>query len=706
MIAIYKRELKAYFHTFIGALFIGANLFLMGIYFSVYNLFMGYPHIGYPLSAVVFLFLISIPILTMRILSEERKQKTDQLILTSPVSVTGIVVGKFLALATIFTIPVVIISIYPLLLSMFGTVALGESYVALLGYYLYGLSCIAICMLISSLTESQVIAAVLSFAVLFLGYVMSGICTMISSTGNVLTTILSAFDTLCRFEDMLNGSLQLSSVVYYISVIVLALIFTVQSIQKRRYHVSKNTFALSGYSSAVLIISTVVIVLFNMAVAKMPMKYTVFDVTTNKLYSLTEETIQLVSELTEDINIYVIVNDKQADELVDTTLQQYAALNNHIKVSYIDPAVNPQFYTKYTEDGINSNSIIVESSKRSKVIDYSEIYQSEMDYYTYSYTTTGYDGEGQVTSAIAYVTTDDIPMVYLVEGHGENQFDSSFLSIIEKSNAAYQTINLMDYEKIPEDAGCVVINAPSADFSDDDTDKMINYMEQGGDVLLVSGYTGEAMPNFEKLLEFYGVEVSEGMIIEGDLNYYYQDPFYLLPEVVYDTVTESVYNSGAYVFVPYAQGLTYEEKEKEKENVTVTPLLSTTKESYLRNNLDAVDTYDKQEDDIDGPFHVGLKCETSTVEGSSLGLIFSSNSLFTPDADSMVAGNNSMLFSGSIGAFTEYAVNIAIPVKNYEVEYLTIPQSTLVLLALVTIIVIPFVILTAGFMVWVVRRKR
>lgn len=702
MKAIYKRELSSYFHSFIGALFIGANLFLMGIYFSVYNLFMGYPHIGYALSAIVFLFLISIPILTMKVLAEERKQKTDQLILTSPVSVTGIVVGKFLALATVFTIPVVIIAAYPLILGQFGEIAFGESYVALLGYYFYGLSCIAICMFISSLTESQVIAAVLSFAVLFLGYVMSGICAMISVGGNWLTSVLSAFDTIGRFEDLLNGSLELGSIVYYISVIVLALLFTVQSIQKRRYQISKKNFAISGYSSAVLVIGTTIVVVFNLIWAKLPLKYTVFDVTKNQLYTLTQETVTMLSGLEEAIHIYVIANEAQADELLDQTLLNYEGQSPYIQVSYVDPAVNPQFYTQYTDEGINSNSLIVESAMRSKVIDYSEIYQSELDYYTYSYTTTGYDGEGQLTSAIAYVTTDDVPMIYFVEGHGESTFDSSFLSIVEKANAEYQTINLMDYDSIPGNADCVIFYAPSADLSDDDVEKMLTYMEQGGDVILISGYTGEELPNYEKLLDFYGVSVTEGMIIEGNRNYYYQDPFYLLPDVIYDTVTENVYNNGAYVFVPYAQGLTYEDRE----DVEVTPLLSATEESYVRDQLESTDTYEKQENDIDGPFDVGLKCEKMIGEESSLGLIYSGKSLFTKDADSMVAGNNSKLFSGTIGAFTEYSVNVAIPVKSYEVEYLTISQSSLIFLALLTTIVIPFTFLAGGFMIWFMRRKR
>lgn len=227
MIAIYKRELRAYFHSFIGALFIGVTLFLLGIYFAVYNLFMGYPYIGYALSSVVFVFLISIPILTMRILAEERHQKTDQLILTSPVSVGGIVVGKFLAVATVFAIPVLVICFYPLILSLFGNVAFGESYLAILGFFLYGIASISVCVFISSLTESQVIAAVLSFGALFLGYVMSGLCNMISSTGNLLTKILSVFDMVSRFDAVLNGSLEISSIVYYLSVTALFLVFTV-----------------------------------------------------------------------------------------------------------------------------------------------------------------------------------------------------------------------------------------------------------------------------------------------------------------------------------------------------------------------------------------------------------------------------------------------------------------------------------------------
>lgn len=702
MIAIYKRELKSYFHSFLGALFIGATLFLLGIYFAVYDLFMGYPYIGYALSSVVFLFLISFPILTMRILAEERHQKTDQLILTAPVSVSSIVVGKFLALATVFAIPVAIISIYPLILSIFGTVSFGESYLAILGFFLYGLACIAIGVFISSLTESQVISAVLTFGALFLGYIMSGICNMISTTGNLLTKILSAFDMVSRFDDLLNGSLQLTSIIYYVSVIVLFLIFTVQSIQKRRYQVSSKNISMSAYSSTVVIISTALVVFLNVLVAELPSKYTVFDVTSNKLYSLTDETRAMVETLQEDVNIYVLVNEEQADSILDTTLQNYADLNSHIRVSYVDPAVNPKFFTQYTNSSVTYNSVIVEGSKRSKVIDYNNIYETEIDYSTYSSSVTGYDGEGQITSAIAYVTSDDMPKIYLLEGHGETSFDDSFLSAIEKENVDYETINLVNYDEVPGDAQCVMINSPTEDLSDDDTEKMLNYMNNGGDVLLISGYTGKELANFSSLLDYYGVSVSMGLVIEADKNYYYgRNPFYLFPDITYDSITSSAYNSGSYVFVPEAQGLTI----NENEDTEVTALLTSSNESYVRDDLTSSDSYDKQEGDIDGPFAVGVKCVKTVGEESSTAIIYSSKLMFTEGADSVVAGTNSKLFSGSLGNLVTHSGSVSIPVKSYGISYLVLTENNVILISLLTVIVIPFAFLVGGFIVWFRRRK-
>mgnify|MGYP001048943282 FL=1 len=182
MTAIYKRELKSYLTSMVGYLFIFFILVLTGIYFSAYQLSAAYPKFEYTLSAITFAFLIGVPILTMRVLAEERKQKTDQLLLTAPVSVSGIVIGKYLALVTVFAVPMAVMCTYPLIMSRFGTVEFASAYTAVLGFFLLGCANIAIGVFMSALTESQVIAAVLTFVFLFAFYMMNGISSFFSQT--------------------------------------------------------------------------------------------------------------------------------------------------------------------------------------------------------------------------------------------------------------------------------------------------------------------------------------------------------------------------------------------------------------------------------------------------------------------------------------------------------------------------------------------
>lgn len=703
MTAIFKREFRAYFHSFIGCLFISAILFITGIYVTVYNLLSGYPNVSYALSGIIFIFIISVPILTMRILAEEKRQKTDQLILTAPVSVGRIVMGKFIALGAVFTIPVLIISLYPLVLSSFGSVPLLESYAAVLAFYLYGLTCIAIGIFVSSLTESQVIAAVITFAVLFLGYVMTGICNMISATGNWLTRLLSAFNLVSRFDNLVAGTFDIKSILYYLSIIAVVLFLTVQSIQKRRYSVSVKKIKMGAYSFAAVVIAVAAAAVINLLAGEVPAKYTTFDVTANKLYSLTEDTKTLLDGLEDTINIYVLSSESAQDTTVEKTLEQYEALSDSITVTYVDPMVNPKFHTKYTDAEITRNSLIVESDKRSKVLDYTTLYETNIDYTTYSQVVTGYDAEGQITSAIDYVTSDDMPKIYFIEGHGELALETDFNAAIEKANVDYESINLLQYDMVPEDAECVVIHAPTSDFSEDDTEKILNYLKNGGDALIVTTWTTEDMSNFQKILNYYEITAADGMVIEEDANGYYQSPFYILPTIEYDTVTDAV--SDSYIFAPYAQGLLL--PEETGDDLELIPLLSTSAQSYAKADVNNAEDYSKQENDAAGPFTLGVRA-VKTIDDDiiSTAIIYSSESLFTDSADMMVSGANMTLFSSSISMLvSEMASAIAVPVKSYDVSYLTISQSNIVMMGMTITIIIPLLILMGGFVIWFRRRK-
>ena len=287
MLAIYKKELRQYFNSMIGFVFLAFFLVIIGIYTWAYNLSSGLGNFEVTLGGISFMYVLLVPILTMRIVAEENRQKTDQLLLTAPVSVWDIVFGKYLALVAVFAIPVVIMCFYPLIMSKFGTVAYASAYTGILGFFLLGCANLAIGVFMSALTESQVIAAVLTFVFLFSFYMMNGISSFFSQTSmstavafgllivaiaiiiytmikNVLISavigvvgeialvivyvvkssifqggiqkVLNVFNLSGHYENFTNGVFDVTGIVYFISVIAICLFLTMQSIQKRRWN--------------------------------------------------------------------------------------------------------------------------------------------------------------------------------------------------------------------------------------------------------------------------------------------------------------------------------------------------------------------------------------------------------------------------------------------------------------------------------------
>lgn len=286
MLAIYKKELKGYLTSMIGYVFIAFILMIVGVYFTAYNLTSSYPDFGTTLNGITFIFLVITPILTMRILAEEKKQKTDQLLFTSPQPVWKIILGKYLGMVTIYLIPILIISTYPLIMGKYGQISYKMAYTAVFGFLLLGCANIAIGLFISSITESQVIAAVLTFAILFICYVISGIQSFFSQTaissfaafillaiilciviyyltkdtlitgivgvvaiGSIVAVylikssffegaiqkLLNIFNITDHFSNFVGGIFDVTGVIYMISTISIFIFLTIQSVQKRRW---------------------------------------------------------------------------------------------------------------------------------------------------------------------------------------------------------------------------------------------------------------------------------------------------------------------------------------------------------------------------------------------------------------------------------------------------------------------------------------
>ena len=713
MLAIFKREFKSLFWNITGWLFIGITLALFGLYFFVYNLSYGYPYISYSLSAIAFLFMVTVPILTMRVLAEEKHAKTDQLLLTAPISVGKIVLGKFLALALVYTICIGVICVAPLVLMIFGDVPLAETYVGILGFWLYGLATIAIGTFVSSLTESQVISAVVSFGLIFVGYMMSSICSVISSSGNLLTKILGCYDLYTPLDDFFNGTLSVTGIVYYLSVIALALFLTEQMIQKRRWTISRNMISTSVFSTGMIAIVVALTVVVNLIASALPETYTQIDATSQKLYSITEDTEKYLDTLKDDVTLYVMVNKNSKDDNVDRTLQKYASASKHVKVKYVDPNVSPTFASKYTDNDVTSNSIIVVCGDRSKVIDYnSDIYEYSYDS-SYNYSVTGYDCEGQVTAAIQYVTSESTTNVYELTGHDESTLSGDFSEVFQKRFMNVGSLSLLTVDAIPEDCQAIFITAPQSDLSEDDLSKLSQYLGNGGKIYLSIDYSKwNDLTNFKKLLSDNNIETTESLLAETDRSYYYQSPFYLLPNVENTEVSSSVAGM-TQVFVPYSVGLTY--TGEDDSNVTSFMTTSDTTIAKAAANIaavqsqaDAANIASAQDGDTQGQYSLGIM--VTNENGGEL-CVLGSAMMCTDSANQIVSGHNATLFNGIVNALVttddENSDNaVVIAAKDYTVSNLTVSANAMLVYGILWGIFMPIVLIIIGIIVWARRRKR
>ena len=234
MSAIYKRELSSYFNSMIGYVFIAAMVFFNGIYFMAYNIYSGLPDFSYCLMSMMSILMFTVPILTMKAMAEERHSRTDQLLLTAPVPLWQVVLGKYLAMVTVFLIPVLLSAFCPLIIAASGEAHLLSDYATLLAFFLMGCVFIAVGMFLSSLTESQIIAAVGTFAVLLLFFLWEDLMSFLPGA---LSNVLSAFAFRTVFYNFAQYQVfDLSGLILYGSLAALFVFLTIQTLLRRRWN--------------------------------------------------------------------------------------------------------------------------------------------------------------------------------------------------------------------------------------------------------------------------------------------------------------------------------------------------------------------------------------------------------------------------------------------------------------------------------------
>lgn len=474
---------------------------------------------------------------------------------------------------------------------------------------------------------------------------------------------------------------------------------------RNRQALNTRTAKVGGYSFVLSLVVLAILIAVNVLASKLPTSWTQFDISAAQLYSLTSDTKVVVTNLQQDVTIYWISQAGKEDTVIQKLLDRYAELSDHITVVKKDPDVYPTFAQQYTEETVTNNSLVVESGDKSRYIGYDNIYQVDTgSYYTTGSVSQSFDGEGQITSAIDYVVSTDLPQVYLLSGHGEAEPSQTLSDELQRSN--YETVSdfsLLNVDAIPEDCDVLLINAPTSDISDEELTMLQDYITNGGKVVVLSGPQEDAdLPNLQILLTNYGVTFTDGVVVDTNRDYYvFTAPYVLMPEIQSSDITDPLKDGDYHVIVPIAQGLTVGETTN---GATVTSLLQTSTDSFSKAAGYAMTTYDKEEGDVDGPFTLAVSVEDSTAGGRLLWV--ASDYLLDDMYNSYSSGANLDFLMNGLTWMIGDTDAVSIRSKSLNYNYLTISSSSAAWLKICMIGIIPVGFLLLGVDEVLRRRKK
>ncbi len=475
---------------------------------------------------------------------------------------------------------------------------------------------------------------------------------------------------------------------------------------------TSRAFRAGSFSVLISLIAIAAVVILNIIVSKLPASATKYDMTPNSILTLEEQTLQILDNLQEDVTVYMICEEGSEDDYTKSLLEQYAAKSSHLKIDTRDPVLYPNFASQYAAGGdVSKNSLVVLSDKRGKYVDYDEIYLT-------TYDTEGnvedisFDGEGAITSAIDYVVSDNLPVVYTLAGHGEKELTDSLKGMIQQDNMELKSLNLGTAGGVPEDADCLILADPATDISEEEAAMLKAYMEAGGNLLLVTSFVSGNLENVYSLTEYYGVETVPGVVIEGDGDHYYSysgsdsgtAAFFLVPDLADVEITSALRAGGYRPIVPLAMGL--QETELHRGTITVTPVLTTSNKAFAKQNFNDRTTSEKEEGDLEGPFSVAVLA-TEAYDDVETNLFWISSSAFLDaEPNVMSSGANENLLMGALGYMTGDVNSISIHNSStLFYDRLIVTQSDARMWSILFIGIIPVMLLAAGGVILYRRRK-
>lgn len=467
---------------------------------------------------------------------------------------------------------------------------------------------------------------------------------------------------------------------------------------------SSRSFKMGGFQTFVMVIVIVLVVVINLVVGKMNLSV---DLSSDKIYTLTDESKDLIGGLNDDITLYYMCQSGNEMEQIEKVLNEYDSLG-HVTVEKKDPVVYPNFAKNYTDEELTGNDVIVVNNKTnaSRFVAQAEMITQGYNS-NYTATSTTLDAEGQITAAIWSVTSSEAKKIYLTTGHGELELDSEFTSVLDKSNIETDSLETKTATEIPSDCDALLVYGPMYDLSDGEHELFRNYMKNGGRVLIFLNAEAEEQKNLDKLLTEYGIHRVSGYVVDTGQCY---SPSY--PTILQPTVKEHDITSGetdSIVYQANAVGLTKEDTMR--STLTVEPLMETSAEAFSRTDMKA-DSIEKIDSDIAGPFSTGMASyeadgEDSEEEKTAKLVVYGS---YTMADQSFMAssqfGNRSIVLNTMSWLCDSQTKNFAIPSRSLDMQQVSIEASDKIVWTTMLVVILPLAVLGTGFIIWFRRRKR
>ena len=449
----------------------------------------------------------------------------------------------------------------------------------------------------------------------------------------------------------------------------------------------------SAFSVGLIAIAVVVTILFNLLAAQLPASIKQFDMTNSGIYDISDTSRAITSAMTEDVRIIVLADKLTVDTRISRFLEKYSDLSEHLHLEYIDPVVYPSILNQYEAQ---ASDVVVrcEATDRQVIFPLEDVIgYDEMYYYYYgAMMETDFDAEGLLTSAVDGVLNTANHKVYTLHGHSEIIMWDTAQELLEKSHIEVSNVNYLTTGSIPEDCETLIICAPLKDLANDELTAIREYLAAGGQVIYCMEGNEISLPNFEALCADYGIIVTPGYVMDSQA-YYQNNPFLIFPKFTTGTAATGVIASEQRLMMYMSRGMTL--STPVRDTITVSSFMNTTEGGYLMVNNQAVDP---------AVYSVGAVATEVVGDKVSRFVVFGYNSPLDSSLNGAFANlDNLELFVTTVAAGFDDVSPISIPAVS-----LSEPQNSIMesgALSLTFVAVIPAVLLLAGFIHWLRRRR-